>query len=102
MVKFGLPRADAVQVEPARGAAVIIDVRPEERRCGHVLTGVVVELLADVSTELEAEIGVGNVGEAIPIQIADLDVGNGLLRNISSLRASDRNHPCGSTEQDTR
>jgi hypothetical protein len=101
--EIGLPRADAVQVEPARGAAVIIDVRPEERRCGHVLTVVVVELLADISTELEADIGVGNVGEAIPIQIADLDVCHCcLLRHIGSLRAGDRTQPCGSTEQETR
>ena len=70
----GPARAHPVEVEPERGAAVVVDVRPEERRLGRVLPVAVVELRPHISAELEADIGSGDVVEAVPVQIADLHV----------------------------
>src|ERR1700732_1101811 len=72
--EVGLAGADAVQVEPNGGAAVVVEVRVEERACGRVLPGVAIDLRPRISAELEADIGAGDVVEAVPVQVADLHV----------------------------
>ena len=99
--EVGPARADAVEVEPERGAAVVVDVRPEERRLGRVLPVAVVELRPHISAELEADIGSGDVVEAVPVQIADLHVLHRCLhRHVGGLRPSNRDEArCGTEEK---
>ena len=91
--------AGAVQVERA---AIVVDVAPEERRRGGVLPVEAVELRPYISAELEADIGAGDVVEAVPVQVTDLHVLHRRLhRHVGSLRPSNSNEARYGTEEKT-
>ena len=74
---------------------------PKNGVCGRVLPVVAVELRPHISAELEADIGSGDVVEAVPVQVADLHVLHRCLhRHVGGLRPSNRDEArCGTEEK---